>query len=760
MKSALILLFIFLTLGAYSQAQDTSPETELLYIPSEDSNYFTNGSDEYVFTETSFQNLQDELARLDAIIKSRQQRLSEMQSQAYSSADIAEFKKMIELMQGRHSLIAKVTGRIELILFVKSLIPTLVQSYVTNPSSNHGSNPQNLISNIAEKILEAAMPYANHPFDLPEKSLMFRVSQKNSFKVQGVETDRLAINTGKTIIFNLKLLSELSQFELPDALQILLHEISHNIKDIPIESKDQWIADLKSYFKSTFNSFQETDGTEYGFLLIPKNIPPTVDSALQKNPNPDPDLTEIFKKNYNSRWNKSDAWLNYLKRHFIFYSIEKNGDQSRLNKQEAFYNSVITLDGVRTGPMSWGFPSSMNIQGFQWANIKSAQIKKISPHQFQILFDQTLLYLKTDGRQHPLPLRLNVAGLGDISPQLPYTRHKLQFNTQTQIYDLQRELNTEESSDSTMKLYRKVSTQEGSYISLQVSDENLSLSAAKESSLYLKSTSNPDERYVLNPLSVKAIKPGLYKMHFKAPRDKFEIAYLYSDNKSELGFFTEKRIHPSLPIELDFSYTKNPSNVDSDLKFQKVAVESVTVIEKSNDSEKVKMRVRLNQPLDVRSVTLEMENYIRPMAKKIEITNVQPYAGVDYNVDTIFLDDTLIPSRHKSPRVKQIDPLTLEVEVPEKTFDQFQESPRTNVEVRVNRFHTYRATVSDKFATAKDLNYRKVSGLIFHLEDGSTVRRPVSQKTEFSLNPKPKTQTSDKNADKASGHKSCSSMYN
>lgn len=126
--------------------------------------------------------------------------------------------------------------------------------------------------------------------------LPFRYVDDETFKVVGVDPDRIAINTGTEILWNSRRLAEMPDFSLHQAVQILMHELGHQVSEISsrphfpeakdatkyqisLEQKDKFATEFVNYLKS--NTLSARNDEEKIFNLITLDIPEKVNDLFE-----------------------------------------------------------------------------------------------------------------------------------------------------------------------------------------------------------------------------------------------------------------------------------------------------------------------------------------------------------------------------------------------------------------------------------------------------------------------------------------------
>ena len=88
------------------------------------------------------------------------------------------------------------------------------------------------------------------------------------FQVDGIEQDRIAVNTGQKIIFNMKILNQKS-FSYAELTQIFLHELFHFYPNVDISIKDQWANNIANKIKQNERINISTHGEMIRSIFLP-----------------------------------------------------------------------------------------------------------------------------------------------------------------------------------------------------------------------------------------------------------------------------------------------------------------------------------------------------------------------------------------------------------------------------------------------------------------------------------------------------------
>lgn len=181
--------------------------------------------------------------------------------------------------------------RQSLIDFAYFKLPEFIKGYAWKLQTTHWSHQDFAKYSYFWKFVYKGIP------ELP-----FRYVDDETFKVVGVDPDRIAINTGKEILWNARRLAEMPDFSLQQAVQILMHEIGHQVSEvsslphfpnadaatqikITLEQKDKFATEFANYLKSNTLSARTKEGKQFNVtsLDIPDKLIDLIDYKYSRD---------------------------------------------------------------------------------------------------------------------------------------------------------------------------------------------------------------------------------------------------------------------------------------------------------------------------------------------------------------------------------------------------------------------------------------------------------------------------------------------
>ncbi len=349
------------------------------------------------------------------------------------------------------------------------------------------------------------------------RQMPFEFISDDEFKVVDVTPNRLAINTGSKILFNANRLSDMPQFTLNDAVQLLLHEYNHLMPDqleihdwrgIAIETvpwtqekKDAFATAISSLCKkmtlSTTNSRQEA--TSILDLGEPSLAFRNVESHLKSM------VRERF-----MIWTESDH----------YFEIE-----------EEFYKNLHVDE-------PFVFFKSLNLSHANWTDKKKLEYTLVPKIEIISLTTNSKQEAVLEAHYYPRFL------LGGSKLSMGY----LQSNVTRTISKGERRFNFRvQQQNTSFRMTQQIDRDQSRFISIDVDGmAGLETQSALKRVVLLAQNSQ-GLKYSYPPVRIKKQMPGSrYKMIFQVPAElSLELTEVLVQSKNSDGFPVELSVRPT-----------------------------------------------------------------------------------------------------------------------------------------------------------------------------------------------------------------------
>jgi hypothetical protein len=571
----------------------------------------------------------------------------------------------------------KFMPRAQQILLVRDQLLPILQAYQeATPSDTYASK---MIAIIKQTF--PAKAYANDPNVI---NVFFDYSTNGRFQVDGIEADRLAINTLSEIYFNILGLLKKEKLSLPDTVQLWLHELSHFDDHTPLETRDKWVASVTQWTQERTTEIK-LDGERKILSLVlpaPRELPDTIEQG-----------------------SNSQSWavtpeslhLNEVKKGFLI--LEQDTKGTRLYSDA--YKGFQTFDNfIKNGAAQWdGF--AYGTLTVNWPTVQVRSVKVLPNKNIQFEFTQKSNIYQRDAMDQRKfnPGSVYPVTQTTIMPDFPVNTFRVEVNPQTSEIDIKRNY-SQNLQDGDFEIYRVQDHNTDRFLSLRLKLKDVSERLKQSPSLHVigKDLKNA-EILSFEITKMRFLKNDEVLLHLKVPNRNLEISQILLPVVDKYGRYSETKILPSKPFSLFASLN---------LSFAASKVENLEIHDKQFAEDQVHASLRVQGGKKVVGVTLDMEHTLLAVQ------------GSRFNSpDTL----TLVGEGRKyfiKPQNLKMKDSVLSFAIPEEMISQVKEGAL--MEKKITAFYTRKWRDSAK--TLRDTQNRQIRAMWVHFADGSVAKVP------------------------------------
>jgi hypothetical protein len=571
----------------------------------------------------------------------------------------------------------KFMPRAQQILLVRDQLLPLLEAYrYTNPYDTYAPK---MIG-----IFKQAFPVNASPADPNPIDVVFDYSTNGHFQVDGIEAERLAVNTSSEILFNILGLMKKQKLSIPDTVQLWLHELSHFDKATPLEVRDKWVAAVTQWTQERTTEFN-IDGERKILALIlpaPLILPETLEQG-----------------NRNGFWAVTPESLHIEEVKKGFLILEQDTKGTRLYSDA--YKGFQTFDNfIKKGATEWD-RLAYGALTVNWPTVEVHSVKLLPNKNIQFEFTQKSNLYKVDAMDQRKfkPGSVYPPTRESIVPDFPLNTYRVEVNPKTSALDIKRNY-SQNLQDGDFEMFRVQDHHSDRYISLRFKLKDASQRLAQSSSLHLigKDLKNP-ELLSFEIKKVRFLSNDEALLHVKVPNRNLEISQLLLPVVDKYGRYSESKILPSKPFSLFAS---------QNLPLAPSKIERLEIHDKQFAEDQVRASLRIHSGKKIVGVTVDMEHTLLAVqGSRFESRNTLTMVGEGRKY---FI---------KNHDLKMKDSI-LSFAIPEEMIRQVKQGALMEKDITV--FYTRRWR--DSAQTLKDTEYRHVRAVWVHFADGSLAKVP------------------------------------
>jgi hypothetical protein len=635
-----IFLFFILIFNFFSLVARATPP-----LPDITSYYGQTGTSLQALNFDSLENLQE------ALLPSR--RMDELDAEPI-------FKRYREYLFRSFS---KGFSRAQMILIVRNQLPGIIQSYARTTGDFQSSHYYDFIAGNLAK---------GDRSDFSDYKIFFEFDTNGKFQTQDIEPNRLAINTGAEIYFNVKDIAAKESFTAADAVQLWLHEILHSDPSMPLEVRDAWGAKVAQFVRERTTEIQMTPERKIIAVTTPDG-----DYGKMENLGNSPD----------------DDFYRSLKDRFLIFEETPHGAK--------------VLSDVYGGFSTFG----NSLSGRYFNNSKTVQLPLVTVEKVRQTGKNTL---QIEYRQETMFYRENYrggyekekSGLGYSGVMnRPGDKFRVEWNVENSSVETSRTYSSP-LVDGDFEIYRVKDIGAKRFVSLRVKMQDMKPLLNADSLHLLAKDKRNSQLLSFELKQVRVLSKDEVLLHVMLPQKTMEISQILLPESNSENAYSEISLRPSKPLLLQ----GKDEVVRSPLKFK-----SMSITAKATDKDKVHLRVELTDTNGVKGLTLDLEHEMRAQSfnagfSDIEKAEVESYIGLGRKY---FLSGSDL----------KISGGALTIAVPEVDLTKYQMGPVLTQ--KISAFYTRKW--QNKLPYLQDNDSRRVMAVWVHYADGRVEKVPFSQ---------------------------------
>lgn len=561
--------------------------------------------------------------------------------------------------------------RAQMMLIVRDYLPMIVNSY-------HQSQPTVFSEQIVQYMSEKIRPDAYQEFS--NYNVHFSVDSTGKFQVDGIEPNRLGVNTGRDVYFNLSGIMQKEQFNVSDAVQLWLHEILHSQPNISLEVRDEWAAKVSRWVRERTTEIELSSDRKVISIVLPSRPP----------------------RGENVGWSLADHYERTLKKRLLIF--EQNQKESKVRNE--IYSGFATF----SNSLKQGAPNQKGND--YWPDISVNSIRKTPRGTLQIDYSQKLY--RYDQINNQVSQGSGYEGIGYQGiMNVPSDQFRIEWNMDTSTVEISRSYKGD-LAENDFEIYRIKDVGTKRMLSLRIKTQDMS-ALLQAKTLHLQAKNGSD----LRPLSFEVRKLRVLNKnealaHVEVPQQQMEISRILVPVIGYENEYSEIDIRSTQPLVLQGSMEK---------KEILARVEAVSIQDRIEEKDQVLLKVTLKNTKQVKGITFDLEH--RMLGYQYEYVNGQlkselkAESGLGRKYYT------------RKSEIRKIPNGQIQISIPEVDLTRTAEGP--TIKNRISRFFTI--THRDKMPYLKDSLNRKLVGLWIHYEDGTIEKVPVEllPETIFSL---------------------------
>ncbi|MNK85623.1 hypothetical protein D3C87_1055080 [compost metagenome] len=574
----------------------------------------------------------------------------------------------------------KFMPRAQQILLVRDQLLPLLQAY-------QYANPYDTYASKMIEIFKQTFPANARPGDPNAIHVFFDYSTDGRFQVDGIEAERLAVNTLSEIRFNILGLMKKQSLSIPDTVQLWLHELSHFDERTPLEVRDKWVATVTQWTQERTMEINVDRKRKILALVLP--APRTLPETLEQG-------------NRDGFWAVTPESLHIEEVKKGFLLLEQDGKGTRLYNDA--YKGFQTFDNfIKKGAAEWD-RLAYGVVTVNWPTVQVHSVKLLPNKNIQFEYTQKSNLYQVDAMDQRKfkPGSAYLLTRETITPDFPENTYRVEVNPETSALDIKRNY-SQNLQDGDFEMFRVQDHKTDRYISLRLKLKDASKRLLQSPSIHLvgKDLKNP-ELLSFEIKKIRLLSNDEVLLHVKVPNRNLEISQLLIPVVDKYGRYSEAKILPSKPFSLFAS---------QNLAFAATKIESLEIHDKQFAEDQVRASLRIQSGKKIVGVTVDLEHTLLALqGSRFESRNTLTMVGEGRKY---FI---------KNQDLKMKDSI-LSFAIPEEMISQVKQGALMEKDITV--FYTKRWR--DSAQTLKDTEYRHVRAMWVHFADGTLAKVPDSK---------------------------------
>jgi hypothetical protein len=569
---------------------------------------------------------------------------------------------------------SKGLSRAQMILIVRDQLPAIIQAFSMN--ANDLFYAKHFYDLVANNLAKADRS------DFSNYNVFFEFDSSGRFQTTDIEPNRLAINTGNGVYFNLRDIAKKETFTVADAVQLWLHEILHIDQSFSLDLRDAWGAKVAQWVRARTTEIQMTPDRKIVALFTPEGDRGKIDSI--------------------SRFPESDLTTSVKDRFLIFEETPKGAKV--LND---IYTGFATFDNSigKMTDFSKSLPSVI-----QLPLVTVNKIRKTSKNTLQIEYHQeTAIYRENyqNGYQR------DNSGIGYSGLQiLPGDKFRIEWNAENSAVETSRSY-SRPLADGDFEIYRVKDVNEKRYVSLRVKTKELKALLEAESLHLIAKGKGSSQLLSFELKQVRILSKDEVLIHALLPQKTIEISQILFPAPNAEYTYTESTLRPSRPILLQ----GRAESVVSKLKVQSISVQG-----RVTDQDQLRMRIELADAKNVKGLTLDLEHEMRANTFRVMngrmVSDLHGFLGMGRKY-------------YFSGSQLKVSFEGISFVVPEVDLTKYQMGPVMSQRISGHFTNSWK----DELPYLQDNQRRRITAVWVHFADGRVEKVPISQlpKESFSF---------------------------
>ncbi|MNK94836.1 hypothetical protein D3C87_1150520 [compost metagenome] len=545
-------------------------------------------------------------------------------------------------------------SRAQMILIVRDQLPAIVRSY----SAQKGIYGNQHFT----KIIENAIAGGDRS-EFSNYKVFFEFDSEGRFQTHDIEPNRLAVNTGSEVYFNLRDIAQKDSFTLADAVQLWLHEILHSDKSMPLETRDAWGAKVSQWVREQTTEFQVKPGLKIVALSTPEGDFGKMESLGRF---PDRDL------------------LASLQDRFLMFEESKQGTKVLRDVYTGFSTLNNSLDPLK----------DFSGRVIQLPIVTVDKIRKTAQNTLLIEYRQNTVTYQQDYRGIYTKDTTGIGYSGVMNT--PGDRYRIEWNIEKSSIDTSRAYSGN-LADGDFEIYRVKDVGTKRFITLRVKTQNLK-SIQEADSLHLIAKGSQESQLLSFEIKhLRALNQDELLMQVLVPQKSMEISQILLHVTISENAYSEISLRPSKPLVI---------KGHAEVGIPPIKVQNISVKEKATDQDKVQIRLAMSDAKNITGVTLDLEHEMRTQ------TYQTGFSGVSRSDTFNFVG--LGRKYYLSKSELRVSTDSVSIEVPEIDLTKYQTGPV--VTQKISRFYT--TTRQDELPYLLDNQRRRIMSVWVHYKDG------------------------------------------
>lgn len=610
----------------------------------------------------------------------------------------------INYMKAVYADFFKAMPRIQLIsLMRKQLIPIL-QAYQAVAS------PEDIqLAKTAIGILQKAFPLRSQDAVPTNFRLVFARTTDGIFQVDGIKSNRLAVNTGDSIIFHVNGLIEKETFTLEDVTQLLLHEVMHLDTHTELAIKDRWSTKVSDWVKTNSTTLSLGKDVQLLTLNLPK--PESTSEYLEK--------ANDEKQSWKTLTPTEQLKLEIQNQ---FLALHQSTGGTRV--YDEIYQGFKTFDN-RTDQQSANWDDYHN-KVLNWPHVKIGSVRLNATGKLLIEYGQVSNFFES---RYAVNQNTKYPKFGESSaittPDVPEANFRIEFDPK----DLSIETSRTYSSvlkNGDFEIYRATDKTDKRYLRIHLKLNDIANTIKSENGLRLIAKDLQTMNQISLPVSqIRFLRANEAVLRVEAPLSQIELNQILIPQVNAGGFYSELSIKPSKRIMLQglIPFTES-----------KLKVKKMVFKEAKKEKESAKLQIDINSEKKVVGITLDLQHLVElkstnwdrvtmghPFTTPLNGDEIMTYAGVGRKY-LITGKDLTLKTNGKLQSVQ--------FAVPAFVIAQEMDGPEYEKTIT----WAYHVKFTAKARTIVDTLDRQVTNAWIHFTDGTFEKIPTAQlPADFSL---------------------------